>query len=104
MDTASLQIKVDQAGDLVRVTLAGELDKLTIRHLHRGMQEARAGHGDVEVDVSELRRVDALGVQALTREADALRTSRRFMVLTNTPVLLRALLQQLFAEDYLRAS
>lgn len=103
MDQASLQIRVDQAGGVVRVTLAGELDVMTIRHLHRGMQAARACRGDVEVDVAQLRRVDAHGVHALTREADALRCSRRSMVLTNTPSRLRVLLQQLYAEDYLRA-
>ena len=104
MDRDLLQIDVHQDGDIVRVKLAGTLGVATIRHLHRSMLEARAGEGDVEVDVAHLFHVDAVGVHALTREADALRSSRRFMVLTNTPSRLRALLRQLYAEDFLRAS
>lgn len=103
MERDLLQIGVDQDGDVVRVTLTGTLDVRTIRHLHHEMRAARAGDGDVEVDVSQLLRVDAPGVHALTREADALRSSKRFMVLTNTPTRLRALLRQLYAEDFLRA-
>jgi ABC-type transporter Mla MlaB component len=103
MDTNNLHVDVAQDGDQVKVILTGALDAANIRQLHQGMRAARACQGDVEVDVANLSRADAMGVYALTREAGALRFSKRNIEVTNSPPRLTALFRTLSTDCFLRA-
>ena len=68
--------------DVVQVLLTGDLDEATVGHLEDSLawvlehlQERR-----VVVDLSGTRRVEACGVRALRRMADALRETGRDLV------------------------
>lgn len=91
----SLDMHARPDQDVVEVLLTGDLDRATVGHLEDGLARVveHLHQHDVVVDLSGTRRVEACGIRALRRMADALRDTGRDLAVRQAPDLPRAALE-----------